>query len=509
MTEAYRPPAGSIPTLDVPNLGAWKRLHLVGAGGAGMSGIARLLLARGFSVSGSDLKDSRALQGLGDVGAEVFVGHRASQIADDQDAVVVSSAIPTDNPEIRRAREAGIPVITRAQVLAALMRGFRAVAVAGTHGKTTTTSMISILLARAGLDPTYVIGGDLNESGSGAGHGTGDVFAAEADESDGSFLLLEPEIAVITNVEVDHIEFYGDRPQLEAAFGLFARRARTVVACRDDPGARRVLDRLVPGSPRIVWYGFSSDADVVVRDVSLEDPAGARATLSAGGASIPLALRVPGRHNLLNAAAAVAVAVELGVEVDAATRALGEFTGVRRRFERRGSAGGAEFVDDYAHHPTEVVATLEAARAVLGLRSLGRVERNGERPAGEDRPGRLVAVFQPHRYTRTQTMWRELGESLAGADLAVLTDVYPAGEPPIPGVTGKLVVEALTEAAPGKRVVYLPRRWEVAPFLAREVRAGDLVMTLGAGDITMVGDETLQRIQESPGGRAGQTERKE
>lgn len=479
----YEPRPGTIPTLPVPDAGRWRRLHLVGIGGAGMSGIARLLLARGIEVTGSDLKASPGLTRLQEAGAAVFVGHRAQQVGR-PDAVVVSSAIPAANPEVREARGAGIPVLMRAQVLAALMRGRRGVAVAGTHGKTTTTSMISVALSRTGLDPTYVIGGDLNESGSGAGHGDGSVFVAEADESDGSFLLMGADIGVITNVEEDHLDFYRDREEVEAAFGAFARRAGTVVACWDDPGVRRA----VAGSPaRVIRYGAGDDVEVSVRDPH-SGPEGSRATVVLWDHPVEVRLGVPGRHNLLNAAAALAVAALLGVPADAAASALETFSGVRRRFERRGTAGGATFVDDYAHHPSEVVATLAAARAV----------RTGTAPADSagrpDADGRLVAVFQPHRYSRTRGMWRALGESLRAADLVVLTDVYAAGEDPIPGVTGKLLVDALAEAAPGKRVVYLPRRAEVAAHLAALVRPGDLVLTLGAGDITMVGEETLERL---------------
>ncbi len=454
------------------NIREWRSVYLIGIGGAGMRGIATLLLARGISVAGSDLKDSPELETLRSSGATVHVGHRAEHVGR-PGVVVVSSAIPPDNVELRKARDEGLIVMSRAEVLAALMQGRRTVAVAGTHGKTTTTSMVAVMLERMGLDPSYVIGGDLNESGSGARHGAGDVFVAEADESDGSFLLYRPEVGVVTNVEEDHLDFYRDGGEVERAFAAFAGGARRLVACWDDPGTRRAL----AGSPvPIRTYGEQPDLDLVIIGVGLE-AAGARATIRVEGTQIPLALAVPGRHNLLNAAGALGVAVELGLPVEEAAEALRSFTGVRRRFERRGTAAGATFVDDYAHHPTEVAATLEAARAA------------------EHR--RIVAVFQPHRYTRTRALWRKLGESLGAADVVVLTDVYGAGERPIPGVTGKLLVDSLSESAPGKRIVYLPRRSDVARFLASAVREGDLVVTLGAGDITMVGDETLSRIRGS------------
>jgi UDP-N-acetylmuramate--alanine ligase len=453
------------------DLAAWKRVHLVGIGGAGMSGIARLLLARGVAVSGSDLKDSQGLAALRDAGASVFVGHAPAQIGR-PDALVVSSAIPPGNTEVDEARRTGVAVLGRAEALAVLMRGRRGVAVAGTHGKTTTTSMISVMLVRLGLDPTYVIGGDLNESGSGAVHGAGEIFVAEADESDESFLLLDPEIAVITNVEEDHLDHYAGRGEIEAAFRAFAARAEKVVACWDDPGVRRSL---AGHEGPIVRYGSAEGVDILLRTPELRWN-GAEARVEFDGGSIPLSLSVPGRHNLLNAGAALGVASLLALPMGEAAAALRSFSGVRRRFECRGVARAATFIDDYAHHPTEVAATLDAARVDAG--------------------SRIVAVFQPHRYTRTQAMWRSLGESLAAADVVVVTDVYGAGERPIPGVTGKLVVNALSEMTGGVRVVYLPRRSDVALFLTREVRPGDLVLTLGAGDIGMVGDETLARIRE-------------
>jgi UDP-N-acetylmuramate--alanine ligase len=455
------------PVLD---LRGWRRAHLIGMGGAGMSGIARLLMARGIEVAGSDLKASRALSGLGEAGATVFVGHRAEHVGS-PDAVVVSAAIPESNVELREARRRDLPVLSRAEVLAALMRGKRSVAVAGTHGKTTTTSMITVMLSRLGLDPSFVIGGDLNEIGSGAGHGDGEFFVAEADESDGSFLLYHPEVAVVTSIDEDHLDFYSGREEIEAAFGAFARQAGSVVAWWDDPGVRRALAGIeVP----LIRYGLAEGVDLSVSGEELRGD-GTSATVRFDGSSAALGLGIPGRHNLLNALAALGVAAVLGLPLEEAGLALGSFMGVRRRFELRGEAKGVAFVDDYAHNPAKVTAALEAAR----LRA----------------PGRLVAVFQPHRYTRTQAMWRPLGESLLGADVVVVTDVYGAGEPPIPGVTGKLLVDAVAEASPGKRVVYVPRRAEVARFLEGEVRSGDLVVTLGAGDVTMVGEATLERLR--------------
>jgi len=468
--DPYVPPHGSIPTLTVPNLEGLRSVHMVGIGGAGMSGIARLLLARGVSVSGSDLKDSPILGELRSAKAEVHVGHRPGHVGT-ADAVIVSTAIPPENVEVAEARRRGVPVYARAQVMAALMAQTRAVAVAGTHGKTTTTSMLAVILERAGLDPTYLVGGDLNESGSNARSGAGSVFVAEADESDGSFLLLRPDVAVVTNVEEDHLDFYGGRIDVERAFAAFCARAGVVVGCGDDPAAVRVMQT----APRQVRYGVGADNDVRVERVEVS-PEGSAGVIRFPDLSVEVTLSSPGRHYVLNAAAAMAAAREVGVEPAQAAAALASFGGVRRRFENRGEARGVRFVDDYAHHATEIEATLAAAR------------HQGAR--------RIVAVFQPHRYTRTQAHWAPLGRSLAGADVIVLTDVYGAGEAPVPGVTGKLLVDALLEAAPGSRAVYLPHRADLAPFLAREIREGDLVLTLGAGDVTMVGEETLALLRD-------------
>jgi UDP-N-acetylmuramate--alanine ligase len=475
----YTPRPGTIPTLPVPDPSGWRTLHLVGIGGAGMRNVARLLLARGVEVTGSDLKDSQALDDLRARGATIFIGHREGQVGQ-PDGVVISTAVPMSNPEVRRAASLGVPILARAQVLTALTRGSTLVAVGGTHGKTTTTSMISVIASRVGLAPTYVIGGDLNESGSGAEHGDGDVFVVEADESDGSFLLLEPAIAVITNVEADHLNFYRDATEVEAAFRAFAGRAGSLVAYWDDPGVRRSLAGY--GGP-LVRYGEGLDVDVRVRDTVLE-AAAATAVFDVDGAPVEVRLNVPGRHNVLNAAASLAVARLLGVDATSAVAALEGFGGVRRRFEIRGRANGAVYVDDYAHHPTEIVTALDIA---AGVRTKDPSVR------------RVIAVCQPHRYSRMQAMWRETGESLTSADVAVVTDIYGAHEQPIPGLTGKLVVHALADAAPGKRIVYLPRRSDVAPFLAAEAGDGDLVVTLGCGDIGGVIEETFRAVEERQG----------
>jgi UDP-N-acetylmuramate--alanine ligase len=467
---AYVPRPGTIPTLPVPELASVRRVHMIGVGGAGMRNLARLFLARGIVVSGSDMKESKGLDELAGSGASVWVGHDAAHVGD-ADAVVISSAIREGNPELEEARRRGIPVWMRAQALAAAAAEHRAIAVSGTHGKTTTTSMIALVLERAGLDPTYVIGGDPNETGSGARSGAGALFVAEADESDGSFLLMRPAVGIVTNIELDHVDFYpGGLGEIEAAFTAFAARCEHVVVYGDDEVAvRAVAGASVP----MTTYGTSDGVDVRL-EVTSAGPGGASGSIVVDGERRQLRLPVDGAHNLLNAAATIAAAAEVGVSSTMAVAALAEFGGVHRRFEHRGSVRGADFYDDYGHVPTELAVTLDVARATS--------------------PDRLVAVFQPHRYSRTQALWRELGASLVEADLVVVTDVYGAAQDPIPGVTGKLVVRGIAEAAPVTRVVYLPHRGDVVEFLDREVRPGDLVVTMGCGDVWMLGDAALERI---------------
>jgi UDP-N-acetylmuramate--alanine ligase len=474
-TPLYRPRPGSIPTLGVPSLDGVKTVHLIGVGGAGMRNLARLFLARGIRVSGSDLKDSEELRQLAAAGARIRVGHDADAL-EAPDAVVISSAIAEGNPELAAARARGLAVWARQQAIAAFASTHRSIAVAGTTGKTTTTSMIATVLEHAGLDPTYLIGGDLNESGSGAKTGDGDLFLFEADESDGSFLLTDPTIGVVTNVEVDHVDFYpGGEGELRLAFAEFCARAGGVVMCADDEGAGEAVR--VAGVDAI-RYGVTPNADLRLT-IETPGPGGARGSVAVDGRTVPLALPIDGAHNLLDATAAIAVGGVVGVPAEAATLALSSFGGVRRRFERRGSARGAEFYDDYAHVPTELAVTIDVARA--------------------RRPRRLVAVFQPHRYSRTRALWRELGASLTKADLIVVTDVYGANQAPIPGVTGELVVDGVRRAVPEREVVYAPQREDAISFLAREVREGDFVITLGCGDVWMLGDAALARIGEADG----------
>jgi UDP-N-acetylmuramate--alanine ligase len=439
-----------------------------------MRNLAKLLLARGVQISGSDLKDSKGLQQLRHLGAEISVGHDPEHLGE-PDAVVISSAIPERNPELVGARRRGLPVWARAQALAAIADGHRAIAVAGTHGKTTTTSMLGVVLELAGLDPTFLIGGDLNESGSGARAGGGDLFLFEADESDGSFLLTRPYVGIVTNVEVDHVDFYtGGQDEIVAAFAEFAKRCEKLVICGDDEGARAVVER---AKVTASTYGVQPGNDVRLEVVS-PGPGGARGRVFVGAdAGVDLRLQVDGKHHLLNAAGAVSTACLVGVDPALAAEALGTFSGVQRRFEHRGTVRGANFYDDYGHVPTELALTLGVAR------------RTG--------PLRVIALFQPHRYSRTQALWRELGASLVGADLILVTDVYGANQDPIPGVTGRMVVEGVELAAPGTPVAYFPHGQDVVEFLTKEVREGDLVVTMGCGDVWMLGDAALARIREA------------
>ncbi|MDH4111268.1 MAG: UDP-N-acetylmuramate--L-alanine ligase [Actinomycetota bacterium] len=457
--------------MPVPTLDEVRSVHMIGIGGAGMRNLARLMRARGIEVRGSDIKASKGVAELRAAGADVWIGHDPDRLGS-PDVVITSSAIHRSNPELRVARERGITVWARQQALVALAAGNRSVAVAGTHGKTTTTSMIAMLLERAGLDPSYLIGGDLNESGSGARSGQGELFVFEADESDGSFLLARPHVGVVTNVDVDHVDFYpGGREEIEAAFGAFVTRCQHVVACGDDPGVRSVL---ADTGVEALRYGTGDDNDLVVSIDELGPDGAAGRVRDADGAEASIRLRIDGAHNVLNAAAAVGVAQLEGVSLPDAAAALGAFAGVHRRFERRGSAGGAEFYDDYGHTPTEMAVTIATAR--------------------RRRPGRLIALVQPHRYSRVQALWRELGASVAEADLVLVTDIYGAAQEPIPGVTGKLVVDGVRLASPSTNVVYLPHRTEVVDFLEREVRAGDLVVTMGCGDVWMLGDAAIERL---------------
>jgi UDP-N-acetylmuramate--alanine ligase len=468
-----------------PELGA---VHFVGIGGAGMSGIARILLARGVPVSGSDRRDSPTVRALAALGARVAVGHDAANLGA-ADTVVVSTAIRADNPELAAARAGGLRVLPRAVALAAVMAGRRSVAVAGTHGKTSTTSMLTVAVQACGVDPSFAIGGDLNESGSNAHAGEGDVFVAEADESDRSFLLLAPFGAIVTNVEADHLDNYGDLAAVEAAFDTFLGTVPAdgfVVLCADDPGAARL--REVPTAARVRTYGQGPDADLQLTELQV-GPDGTRYTAVLDGRPLgPVQIQLPGAHMALNSAAALLAGLELGLPLPGLLAGLARFGGVHRRFELKGTAAGVRVYDDYAHHPTEVAAQLRAARAVAGA-------------------GRLVVAFQPHLYSRTAEFAAGFGEALGLADEVVVMDVYGAREDPVPGVTGALVADAVP--LPAGQVVFEPSWSAAAPALAARARPGDLVVTMGAGDVSMVGPEVLAALvaaaqpEEDGAGQAG------
>lgn len=455
------------PDLD---LASARAVHVVGIGGAGMSAIATVLARMGHRVSGSDLKESPALERLRLLGIDARVGHRAEHVPADVDAVVASTAIPASNPEIGEAVARGVPVLRRADALRALVATRRAIAVAGSHGKTTTSSMLALVLRAAGWQPSFLIGGDLNEVGTNAAYDEGEWLVVEADESDGTFLELSCEAAVLTNVEPDHLEHYGGFDELVEAFERFLVGVPGVrVVCADDPIAAR-LAASVDGTRT---YGWADSADYRVCDYA-GDRRGSRFTLQRAGESLGVVeLPVPGRHNVLNAVGAAALALELGVPFAAVTRALGGFGGVARRFQFRGEVDGVTLVDDYAHLPTEIAAMLRAAR------------EGGWR--------RVIAVFQPHRYSRTERLWRDFADAFVDADAVVLTDVYTAGETPRPGVSGRLVLRAVLDAHPDASVTYLPRRADLVAYALRGAGPGDVVLTLGAGDLTTLPDEWLAR----------------
>jgi UDP-N-acetylmuramate--alanine ligase len=455
------------------------RVHFTGIGGAGMSGIARIMLARGISVSGSDAMPSAMLDDLHALGAQVHVGHAGANLGDlgPGDTLVLSSAIRADNPELAEATRRGLRVMHRAAALASVMAGRRVIAVAGTHGKTTTTSMLTTVLRDCGADPGYVIGGILVETGLGAEDGGGMDFVAEADESDGSFLLLSPDVAIITNVEADHLDNYGSLAEIEAAFTTFGGQVSSLVlTCADDPGAEAVAARLEPQSPRRVRrYGESVRADYRLGDVRSQGLAVSFAVTAEhspfGEILAQMTVHVPGRHNALNATAAFAAAVELGFAPPRVTAALARYQGARRRLELKGEADGVRVFDSYAHHPTELAADLRAARDISPN-------------------GRVIAIFQPHLYSRTRIFADDFGAALGLADQAVVLDVYAAREDPEPGVTGKLVADAV----PGGQALFVPDRTQVVPAIVRIAEPGDVVLTMGAGDVTALGPLLVEAI---------------
>jgi UDP-N-acetylmuramate--alanine ligase len=459
--------------------GRIRSIHFVGIGGIGMSGIAEVLLAHGFSVSGSDLSESATTRRLVELGAVIGMGHRAEHVRA-ADVVVFSSAVKPGNPELVAAREQQIPVIPRAEMLAELMRLQDGIAIAGSHGKTTTTSLVATILRAAELDPTVVIGGQLNGLGSSAARGRGRFMVAEADESDGSFLHLSPVVSVITNIDLEHLDYFKTLEAEKDAFVDFAKRVPfygLVIACRDNANVQSILPRI---EKRVITYGLSGPADYTAERVQASGLSSRFALVHRGHAAGEFEVRMPGVHNVQNALAAIAVADELGIERAISQRALASFGGVQRRFSVRGEVAGITVVDDYGHHPTEVRAILEAAR--------GAYDR------------RIVVAFQPHRYTRTQSLFGELTRCFDRADALFITDVYAAGEAPIAGADSAHLARAI--AAHGHpAVTHVPARAGLVAAMLPSLRAGDVVITLGAGNITQTGPELLRALSEREASR--------
>ena len=455
----------------------FKSAHFIGVGGAGMSGIALVLHERGFKVTGSDLKTSRYVRQLTRAGVEVHVGHEAVTIdAVQPDVVVVSTAIPETNPELMRARELGIPVWHRAKMLSALGYGRTTVAAAGTHGKTTTSSMVATMLDRMGLDPSFLIGGVVEGYGTNGKNGDGEYFVVEADESDSSFLYLNPHVVIVTNVEADHMDHYSSLEEIEDTFCAFMNLVGedgTVIVCGEDPH----LVELARSTGRaVLTYGEGEGFDVSCAPMASSHAFGTdfRVTLPDGAVRTVAIKNNPGRHNMLNATAALASAYVLGLDTEDAARALSTFEGARRRFTHVGETRGVMLVDDYGHHPTEVKATLHAAKSLDFAK--------------------VAVVFQPHRYTRLQALCDDFVDAFADADTVVLIDVFPAGEMPIPGVTSKMLADKIRAAHPDKQVRYVADHQALMTCLDEVVQTGDLLITMGAGDVTTVGPEYLAHV---------------
>ncbi|MER7660749.1 UDP-N-acetylmuramate--L-alanine ligase [Streptomyces sp. NPDC096193] len=455
---------------------AMERPHFIGIGGAGMSGIAKILAQRGAEVAGSDAKESATAESLRSLGATVHIGHAAEHLASDASCVVVSSAIRADNPELARAGELSVPVVHRSDALASLMTGLRSIAVAGTHGKTTTTSMLAVALTELGLDPSYAIGGDLEGPGTNARHGAGDIFVAEADESDRSFQKYDPEVAIVLNVELDHHANYASMDEIYDSFETFVGKVvpgGTLVISADQPGAVELTSRIRDLSTlKVVTYGASESADVRVHKVT---PRGltSEVTVLLNGKFLTFTVSVPGSHYAHNAVAALAAGVALGIPAHNLASALGKYTGVKRRLQLKGEAAGVQVIDSYAHHPTEMTADLEAMR-------------------GAAADSRLLVVFQPHLFSRTQELAAEMGQALALTDASVVLDIYPAREDPIPGVTSELIIDAARAA--GADVTAVHDKETVPEVVAGMAKPGDLVLTMGAGDVTDLGPLILARL---------------
>ncbi len=457
------------------------RVHFVGIGGAGLSGIARIMLARGLTVSGSDARESRAVEALRALGARCYIGHAASHVHD-VDTLVVSTAVREDNPEVVEAARLGLRMLPRSAALESVMKGRQVVAVAGTHGKTTTTSLLTVALQHCAADPSFAIGGELNELGSNAHDGSGRLFVAEADESDGAFLVYSPYAALVTNVEADHLDNWGTVEAYQGAFTAFLDRidrSGFLVVCIDDPGAARLADQARAQGLGVVGVGESESADLRAEGVAFAGSTSRFTVVDRGRRLGQVTLQIPGRHYVLDSLAALAAGLRLGFAFADLRRGLEAFTGTRRRMELKGEAGGVRVYDSYAHHPNEIAGDLQAARSVAG-------------------EGRVVVAFQPHLVSRTKVFGPAMGEALGAADSVVVMDVYVAREDPEPGVDGRLVASHVP--LPPADVHFEPS-WSATPAaLVERARPGDLVITLGAGDVTLVGPEVLELLHEREAG---------
>lgn len=455
---------------------AMERPHFIGIGGAGMSGIAKILAQRGAKVAGSDAKESATADALRELGATVHIGHAAEHLADDASCVVVSSAIRPDNPELARAAELGVPVVHRSDALAALMSTSCTIAVAGTHGKTTTTSMLAVALTELGLDPSYAIGGDLAGPGTNARHGEGGTFVAEADESDRSFQKYDPDVAIVLNVELDHHANYASMDEIYESFEAFVAKIPDggSLIVGEHAGARELASRVSGRKDlTVVKVGEDEDADVRILDITPKGMTSEVTVALPDRGEITFTVSVPGRHYAHNAAAALAAGARTGIDPAGLAHALTAYTGVGRRLQLKGEAKGVQVIDSYAHHPTEMCADLEAMRAAAG-------------------DSRLLVVFQPHLFSRTQELGTEMGQALALADASVVLDIYPAREDPIPGVTSTLITDAATAA--GAEVTAVHDKTTVPEVIAGMAAPGDLVLTMGAGDVTDLGPQILARL---------------
>ena len=452
-------------------------VHFIGIGGAGLSGIARIMLARGITVTGSDAKESSTIEALRVLGATCHLGHDAANLGD-ADTVVVSTAVRENNPEVVAATSRGLRLLPRSAALESVMQGRTVVAVAGTHGKTTTTSLLTVALQHCGADPSFAIGGDLNETGSNAHDGSGELFVAEADESDGAFLVYSPHAALVTNVEADHLDNYGTPEAYRAAFDTFAGHISPegfLVVCADDPGADALGRYAVERGGTVVRVGERADADVRAEDVRFLGSGSSFVVVDGGRRLGEVTLQIPGRHYVLDALAALACGLRLGFGFAQLSRGLGAFTGTRRRMELKGQVAGVRVYDSYAHHPNEIVGDLQAARSLAG-------------------EGRLVVAFQPHMVSRTRIFGHDMGVALGAADEVVVMDIYVAREDPEPGVTGALVADAVP--LDPEHVVFETSWSAVAGHLVERARPGDVVLTLGAGDVTLLGPEVLELLGE-------------